>query len=103
MPGTQPNAPADSVLLRYAPQNRTAELDVSVKNMKRLAREQIDALNAEGYLFLNGFEPGISTFDVASKIGAIKNIQGISTVQKLRPKDKFESTSKRLQWKLWFR
>ena len=61
--------------------------------MNQLTNNQITILKSNGYLFLQEFEPDLSTYDVAAKIGIIQDINGIPTVQQLQPKDRYESTS----------
>jgi len=61
--------------------------------MNQLTSDQISTLKSDGYLFLQEFEPDISTYDVAARIGTIQDIHGIPTVQQLRPKERYGSTS----------
>jgi L-asparagine oxygenase len=61
--------------------------------MNQLTSDQISNLKSNGYLFLQGFEPDMPTYDVAAKIGITQDIRGIPTVQQLRPRDKYESSS----------
>ena len=61
--------------------------------MKRLTKKQNIELKGKGYLILNEYYPNISTFDVASNIGKIQEIENILSVQQIRPKNKSDSTS----------